>query len=102
MRCPRHAQVKELNQRLRHKHITLTLTDAALDYAVEQSFDHMCARCPCQRSVHAPYSPITVLHSSLQCLLHRRALNSFTLIACFRLGLRWVHAPSNRGRVPHT
>ncbi len=40
-------QVKELNQRLRHKHITLELTDAALDYAVEQSFDHLCA-------AHAP------------------------------------------------
>lgn len=41
--CPPHVQVNELNQRLRHKHITLTLTDAALDYAVQQSFDHMCA-----------------------------------------------------------
>ncbi len=41
-------QVKELNQRLHHKHITLELTDAALDYAVEQSFDHLCAAsAPC-------------------------------------------------------
>ena len=43
-------QVKELNQRLRHKHITLELTDAALDFAVEQSFDHLCAGlAPCLR-----------------------------------------------------
>lgn len=39
-------QVRELNERLRHKHITLTLTDAALDYAVQQSYDHMCALLP--------------------------------------------------------
>lgn len=39
-------QVGELNERLRHKHITLVLTDAALDYAVEQSYDHLCVPLP--------------------------------------------------------
>ncbi len=43
----RAVQVGELNERLRHKHITLTLTDAALDYAVQQSYDHMCAQALC-------------------------------------------------------
>ncbi|KAK9844178.1 hypothetical protein WJX81_007123 [Elliptochloris bilobata] len=42
-------QVGELNQRLKHKHITLTLTDAALDYAAQQSFDHMYGARPLRR-----------------------------------------------------
>ncbi len=43
------AQVKELNQRLIHKSITLELTDAALDYAVAQSYDHMYGARPLRR-----------------------------------------------------
>ncbi|KAK9916599.1 hypothetical protein WJX75_004717 [Coccomyxa subellipsoidea] len=42
-------QVKELNQRLIHKSITLELTPAALDYAVAQSFDHMYGARPLRR-----------------------------------------------------
>lgn len=42
-------QVKELNHRLIHKSITLELTDAALDYAVEQSYDHMYGARPLRR-----------------------------------------------------
>ena len=42
-------QVKELNQRLIHKSITLELTDAALDYAVAQSYDHMYGARPLRR-----------------------------------------------------
>jgi ATP-dependent Clp protease ATP-binding subunit ClpB len=42
-------QVKELNQRLIHKSITLDLTDAALDYAVAQSYDHMYGARPLRR-----------------------------------------------------
>ena len=42
-------QVKELNQRLIHKSITLELTDAALDYAVEQSYDHLYGARPLRR-----------------------------------------------------
>ncbi len=32
----------ELNQRLKEKFITLELTPAALEYAVKQSYDHLC------------------------------------------------------------
>lgn len=41
--------MKELNQRLIHKSITLELTDAALDYAVEQSYDHLYGARPLRR-----------------------------------------------------
>ena len=41
--------MKELNQRLIHKSITLELTPAALDYAVAQSFDHMYGARPLRR-----------------------------------------------------
>lgn len=42
-------QVKELNKRLIHKSITLNLTEAALDFAVSQSYDHMYGARPLRR-----------------------------------------------------
>ena len=46
---PACAQVKELNARLMHKGISLELTEAALDYAVGQSYDHMYGARPLRR-----------------------------------------------------
>ena len=42
-------QVGELNSRLRHKGITLELSDKALDYAVDQSYDHLYGARPLRR-----------------------------------------------------
>ena len=39
----------ELNGRLRHKGITLELTDRALDHAVDQSYDHLYGARPLRR-----------------------------------------------------
>lgn len=46
---PARAQVGELNGRLRGKGITLELTDKALDYAVDQSYDHLYGARPLRR-----------------------------------------------------
>lgn len=41
--------MKELNKRLIHKSITLEMTEAALDFAVTQSYDHMYGARPLRR-----------------------------------------------------
>lgn len=42
-------QTWELNQRLKGKHINLELTDAALDYVVAESYDHLYGARPLRR-----------------------------------------------------
>ncbi|KAI3436547.1 hypothetical protein D9Q98_005963 [Chlorella vulgaris] len=53
-------QTAELNQRLKDRSITLELTDAALDYAVAESYDHMYGARPLRRWLeHAIITPLS-------------------------------------------
>ncbi|EFN58888.1 hypothetical protein CHLNCDRAFT_56016 [Chlorella variabilis] len=53
-------QAAELNTRLRDRAITMQLTDAALDYAVAQSYDHMYGARPLRRWLeHSIITPLS-------------------------------------------
>ncbi|PRW56139.1 chaperone 1 [Chlorella sorokiniana] len=53
-------QAAELNQRLKERSITMQLTDAALDYAVAQSYDHMYGARPLRRWLeHSVVTPLS-------------------------------------------
>ncbi|KAI7843936.1 hypothetical protein COHA_002475 [Chlorella ohadii] len=53
-------QSSELNQRLKERSITMQLTDAALDYAVSQSYDHMYGARPLRRWLeHSVVTPLS-------------------------------------------
>ena len=57
-------QSAELNERLKERFISLRLTDAALDYAVSQSYDHLYGARPLrrwlERSIITPLSRMIV------------------------------------------
>ena len=44
-----HMQAAELNQRLKSRNISLDMTDAALDYVVAESYDHLYGARPLRR-----------------------------------------------------